>query len=94
MTRPGCGLIIPAMTDLRTLYPELEPYATGMLDVGDGHSVYYERCGTPGATPAVFLHGGPVAAFRQAIVGCSIRHAMTCCCSTSGVAGNRRRMPV
>ncbi|WP_339472333.1 prolyl aminopeptidase, partial [Pseudomonas sp. EL_65y_Pfl1_R83] len=30
-----------------------------MLDVGDGHSVYYERCGTPGATPAVFLHGGP-----------------------------------
>lgn len=59
MTRPGCGLIIPAMTDLRTLYPELEPYVTGMLDVGDGHSVYYERCGTPGATPAVFLHGGP-----------------------------------
>ncbi len=47
------------MTDLRTLYPEIEPYATGMLDVGDGHSIYYERCGTPGATPAVFLHGGP-----------------------------------
>lgn len=47
------------MTDLRTLYPEIEPYATGMLDVGDGHIVYYERCGTPGATPAVFLHGGP-----------------------------------
>lgn len=47
------------MTDLRQLYPEIEPYATGMLDVGDGHSVYYERCGTPGATPAVFLHGGP-----------------------------------
>jgi proline iminopeptidase len=47
------------MADLRTLYPEIEPYTTGMLDVGDGHSVYYERCGTPGATPAVFLHGGP-----------------------------------
>jgi proline iminopeptidase len=47
------------MTDLRTLYPAIEPYETGMLDVGDGHSVYYERCGTPGATPAVFLHGGP-----------------------------------
>ncbi|WP_242138515.1 MULTISPECIES: prolyl aminopeptidase [unclassified Sphingomonas] len=47
------------MTDLRTLYPEIEPYATGMLDVGDGHRVYYERCGTPGGTPAVFLHGGP-----------------------------------
>jgi proline iminopeptidase len=47
------------MTDLRQFYPEIEPYATGMLDVGDGHRVYYERCGTPGATPAVFLHGGP-----------------------------------
>ncbi|WP_010183153.1 prolyl aminopeptidase [Sphingomonas sp. PAMC 26605] len=47
------------MTDLRTLYPEIDPYETGMLDVGDGHTLYYERCGTPGATPAVFLHGGP-----------------------------------
>lgn len=44
---------------LRTLYPPIEPYETGMLDVGDGHSIYYERCGTPGAKPAVFLHGGP-----------------------------------
>ena len=43
----------------RTLYPEIEPYATGMLDVGDGHTVYWERVGTPGAKPAVFLHGGP-----------------------------------
>lgn len=47
------------MTDLRTLYPPIEPYETGMIDVGDGHHVYYERCGTPGAKPAVFLHGGP-----------------------------------
>ena len=43
----------------RTLYPEIEPYETGMLDVSDGHSLYYERVGTPGAKPAVFLHGGP-----------------------------------
>ena len=43
----------------RTLYPEIEPYETGMLDVGEGHSLYWERCGTPGAKPAVFLHGGP-----------------------------------
>lgn len=47
------------MTELRTLYPPIDPYESGMLDVGDGHSVYYERCGTPGAKPAVFLHGGP-----------------------------------
>jgi len=43
----------------RTLYPEIEPYQTGMLDVGEGHSLYFERSGTPGAKPAVFLHGGP-----------------------------------
>jgi len=47
------------MSTLRTLYPPIEPYETGMLSVGDGHSVYYERCGKPGGKPAVFLHGGP-----------------------------------
>ena len=47
------------MSELRTLYPPIEPYESGMLDVGDGHSIYYERVGTPGAKPAVFLHGGP-----------------------------------
>ncbi len=41
------------------LFPLIEPYASGHIDVGDGHSVYFERCGTPGAKPAVFLHGGP-----------------------------------
>ena len=44
---------------LRDYYPPIEPYQTGTLDVGDGHVLYWERCGTPGATPAVFLHGGP-----------------------------------
>lgn len=44
---------------LRDYYPPIEPYDTGMLDVGDGHRIRYERIGTPGATPAVFLHGGP-----------------------------------
>ncbi|HEV7256099.1 MAG TPA: prolyl aminopeptidase [Mesorhizobium sp.] len=47
------------MRDARGLYPESEPFASGMLDMGDGHQVYWERCGTPGAKPAVFLHGGP-----------------------------------
>ena len=36
------------MTELRTLYPPIEPYKSGMLDVGDGHRVYYERCGRRG----------------------------------------------
>jgi len=47
------------MTNLRTLYPEIEPFETGFLDTGDGHKVYWERVGTKGAKPAVFLHGGP-----------------------------------
>lgn len=47
------------MTELRTFYPEIEPFETGFLDTGDGHRVYWERVGTKGAKPAVFLHGGP-----------------------------------
>jgi proline iminopeptidase len=47
------------MADRRTLYPPIEPFETGMLDVGDGHQLYWERCGTKGAKPVVFLHGGP-----------------------------------
>lgn len=46
-------------TEMRGFYPEIEPFDTGMLDVGDGHQIYWERFGTKGAKPAVFLHGGP-----------------------------------
>jgi proline iminopeptidase len=48
-----------AMTALRKLYPEIEPFETGFMNVGDGHTIYWERVGTRGAKPAVFLHGGP-----------------------------------
>ena len=47
------------MSELRSWYPEIEPFDSGMMDVGDGHTVYWERVGTKGAKPAVFLHGGP-----------------------------------
>ena len=43
----------------RALYPPIEPNESGMLDVGDGHEIYYEECGNPDGKPAVFLHGGP-----------------------------------
>lgn len=43
----------------RTLYPPIEPNRTGMLDVGDGHRMYYEECGNPHGKAVVFLHGGP-----------------------------------
>ena len=41
------------------LYPEIEPYDGGLLDVGDGNQVYWEVCGYAGGAPAVVLHGGP-----------------------------------
>ncbi|MFF5532863.1 alpha/beta fold hydrolase [Streptomyces cinerochromogenes] len=41
------------------LYPEIEPYAHGMLDVGDGNRVHWETCGNPDGKPALVLHGGP-----------------------------------
>ncbi|WP_306750936.1 prolyl aminopeptidase [Saccharothrix yanglingensis] len=41
------------------MYPEIEPYDQGVLDVGDGQRVYWEACGNPHGKPAVFLHGGP-----------------------------------
>ena len=47
------------MTGYRGLYPITEPFASGMLDVGEGHQLYWERVGTKGAKPAVMLHGGP-----------------------------------
>ena len=45
--------------ELRQLYPEIEPYETGYLNVSHDHRIYYERIGTKGAKPAIFLHGGP-----------------------------------
>jgi len=37
----------------------IEPYDTGMLDVGDGNQIYWEVCGNPDGVPAIVLHGGP-----------------------------------
>lgn len=41
------------------LYPEVEPFEVGMLEVGDGNDVYFEVGGNPQGKPAVVLHGGP-----------------------------------
>jgi len=40
-------------------YPEIEPYDSGLLAVGDGQEVYWETSGNPDGKPAVFLHGWP-----------------------------------
>ena len=44
---------------LRTLYPAIEPFASGFLQVSPVHRLYYEQCGNPDGKPVVFLHGGP-----------------------------------
>jgi proline iminopeptidase len=44
---------------MSALYPEIEPYDHGMLDVGDGNRIYWETCGNPRGKPAIVLHGGP-----------------------------------
>jgi len=42
-----------------TLFPVIEPYDGGMLDVGDGHRIAWEVSGRSDGKPAVVLHGGP-----------------------------------
>ena len=44
---------------MKTLYPEIEPFDSGMLKVSDIHEIYWERVGNPEGIPVVFLHGGP-----------------------------------
>jgi proline iminopeptidase len=41
------------------LYPLPTPFDTGILDVGDGHKIYYEQSGNPTGKPVIFIHGGP-----------------------------------
>ncbi len=48
------------------LFAPIEPYETGFLEADD-HRIYWEKCGTKGGIPAVFLHGGPGG-------GCSVDH--------------------
>ncbi len=44
---------------MRGQFPAIDPYDSGMLDVGDGHRVCWECCGSPAGKPALYLHGGP-----------------------------------
>lgn len=50
----------------RDLFSPIEPFAEGMFDVGDGHSIYWEVSGNPAGIPVVFVHGGPGAGTQPA----------------------------
>jgi len=47
------------MAETRQLYPPIEPFNAGHLQVSDLHRVYFEECGNPEGKPAIFIHGGP-----------------------------------
>ena len=47
------------MLGVREAYPAIEPFDHGLLDVGEGHRIYWEVSGNPAGKPAVALHGGP-----------------------------------
>ena len=41
------------------LFPEIEPYSFGYLNVSSLHEIYYEEAGNPRGKPLFILHGGP-----------------------------------
>ena len=46
-------------SELRELYPPIEPDHTHFLPVSERHTLYVEASGNPNGKPVIFLHGGP-----------------------------------
>lgn len=46
-------------------FPPVEPYAHGLLDVGDGNQIYWETSGNPAGKAALCVHGGPGSGGRR-----------------------------
>ena len=43
------------MGEKRELFPEIEPYETGLLPVSDIHKIYYEQSGNKDGNPVIFM---------------------------------------
>jgi len=56
---------------MQKLYPEIKPNRNYHLEVGDGHRLYVEECGSDDGIPLIYLHGGPGA-------GCDPSHRRYC----------------
>jgi len=54
----GCAGGDPAQRAER-LWPEIEPFETGYLEVSPIHEIYFELSGNRDGTPVFVLHGGP-----------------------------------
>ena len=66
MTFPNTGApelfdVRPGWRTLRDVepYPPVEPFAHGLLEVGDDNLVYWETSGNPHGQAALVVHGGP-----------------------------------
>lgn len=44
---------------MRYYHPEIQPYQTHQIDVGDGHVLWVGESGNPDGLPVVVIHGGP-----------------------------------
>lgn len=44
---------------MKKLFPEIRPFRSEMLEVGDGHQLYVECSGVETGIPVVVIHGGP-----------------------------------
>jgi proline iminopeptidase len=40
------------------VFPAIDPFASGLLPVGDGNSIYWEISGNPMGKPVLHLHSG------------------------------------
>ena len=50
---------ITTQTIDEVLYPKIEAYSTGLLEVSGIHTIAWERSGNPDGIPVIVIHGGP-----------------------------------
>jgi hypothetical protein len=55
----ACSSKSPVEAQDSELWPNIEPFKTGLLKVSDIHEIYYELCGNLEGKPVFVLHGGP-----------------------------------
>jgi len=53
------GLGIATWAAEMPLWPEIEPFESGFMEVSPIHKIHYELCGNRRGTPVFVLHGGP-----------------------------------
>ena len=76
---------------MRGMFPAIEPRDTGMLAVGDGHEMYWERCGNPEGCRRSSCTAGRGRGAVRISGACSIRISTTPCSSISAARGGAGR---